>query len=172
MNQFPIRTVFAFVEYFGLRIEFRDDLPAHNAGYLDPHEEPQYIAINRNLPICEQEFTAAHELCHCISQHNRPRRKYRHRLLDRQYKSKAAQTMLSYQRHIVNRMIPMETEADMVAMSAMLQYAPPSHLLEFLRRHPEKKWLCLYVTADFLIRLPFRLMKAIFTRLLYARAEP
>ena len=69
MNLRPKYTIDDVTGYFGLQVEYRDDLPANNGGYLDPAYEPSYIAVNRNLPRCEQVFTLAHELGHYVKHH-------------------------------------------------------------------------------------------------------
>jgi hypothetical protein len=171
MNQPPIRTISDVADYFGLRIELRDDLPANSGGYLDSHKEPQYIAVNRNLPLCEQIFTIAHEICHYINHHNKPRRKYRNRLLDRQYTSRRAKFLVRCMRQGVNRFLPIETEADMFAMSWLIYFGTPEDRREFIDRHPEKTWLFFAVTIDALIRMPFRYIKFGFQKLLLAQTK-
>ncbi len=170
MNQQPIRTIFDLAKFYGLNVEFLD-LPASNAGYLDPHDDPRYIAVNRNLPHSEQVFTVAHELCHYISDHKRPRRKYPNRLLNQQYQSRRAQLIVNFYRYILNKLLPPEREADMFAMSWLVQYGGGNNLREFIDRHPEKLWMCIFVTADALVRLPYRLTKGILTKLLFAQTQ-
>jgi Zn-dependent peptidase ImmA (M78 family) len=171
MNLKPIRTIFDLAEYYGLRIEFHDDLPANNAGFLDSADEPQFIAVNRNLPHCEHVFTIAHEMCHLISDHKRPRRKYRNRLLNGQYNNRHIKVCVRFVRKFTNRILPIEREADMFAMSWLVQRECGMVLQEFLDRHPEKTRLCTFVMADALVRLPFRIVKAIFGKLLLAQAR-
>jgi len=168
MNPKPIHTIFDLANFYGLGIEYLD-LPANNAGYLDPHDDPQYIAVNHNLPHCEQEFTIAHELCHYISDHKRPRRKYPNRWLNQKYKSRNVQFFVNFQRRIVNKILPPEREADMFAMSWLVQYGGVKNLIEFNNRHPEKVWLWMFVTVDVLVRMPYRLIKGILTKLLFAQ---
>jgi hypothetical protein len=168
MNPQPIRTIFDLAAFFGLSIELLD-LPANNAGYLDPHNDPQYIAVNSNLPHCEQVFTVAHELCHYISDHKRYRRIYPQRFLNQQYKSRLAQRFFRYFRHILNRILPAEQEADMFAMSWLVKFDGGKHLKEFIDRHPEKFWLCMFISADAFVRLPYRLFKLLFTKLIFAQ---
>jgi hypothetical protein len=157
----PIRTIYDLVEYHGLDIEFLD-LPASNAGYLDPHGEPRYIALNRNLPHCEQVFTAAHEFCHYISDHKSPRRKFRNPVLNYKGNSKRAKLFVRSVRQFTNRVLPVELEADMFAMSWLVQSRSITDLKAFIERHPEKFWLCMYVEIEAMIKMPFRLIKAIF----------
>lgn len=163
-------TIFDLADYFGLRIEYHD-LPATNAGFLDPDDEKQFIAVNRNLPHCEHVFTIAHELCHVISDHERPRRKYRSRLLEGQYESRSVKKYIHLLRYIMNKILPIEREADMFAMSWLVQREGGKVLLEFLDRHPEKKWLFTFILLDCLVRLPFRLVKTLFGKLLLAQAK-
>jgi hypothetical protein len=170
MNQRPIRTIFDLVGYYGLTVEFLD-LPAKNAGYLDPDDEPRYIALNRNLPHCEQVFTAAHELCHCISQHRKPRRNYRSRVLNHKGKSRRVQVFVRFQRRFVNRILPIEREANMFAMSWLVQMDPLTDLLKFLRRHPGKIWLCLFAATSSLIFKPFHCIKLALGRLLLPQPQ-
>jgi hypothetical protein len=170
MNPPPIRNIFDLTRFYGLSVEFLE-LPASNAGYLDPHDDPQYIAVNRNLPPCEQDFTIAHELCHYISDHKRPRRRYRNRLLNQRFKSRRLRSYVRYVRYIVYKFLPPEIEADMFAMSWMIQYGGRIKLGEFMERHPEKTWLCAFATMNALVRLPFRLIKLFSTKLLPAQPE-
>jgi hypothetical protein len=170
MNPQPIRTIFDLAKFYGLSIELLD-LPANNAGYLDPHDDPQYIAVNRNLPHCEQVFTIAHEICHYISDHKRPRRKYPNRLLNQQYKSRLAQLFVRDLRYTLNKILPAEREADMFAMSWLVQFGGGKDLKEFIDRHPEKTWLCMFISVNALVRMPFRIAKAIFGKLLFAQTK-
>jgi len=50
MNPRPIRPIYYFVEYFGLAINYSDDLPDNVYGMLHDSEEPRFIAVKRNLP--------------------------------------------------------------------------------------------------------------------------
>jgi hypothetical protein len=170
MNPQPIRTIFDLAKYYGLSIELLD-LSASNAGYLDPHDDPQYIAVNRNLPHCEQVFTVAHELCHYISDHKRPRRKYPKRFLNRQYKSRFAQLCIRDLRYFLNKILPPELEADMFAMSCLVQFGGGTDLKEFIDRHPEKFWLWMFVALDTFVRLPYRLGKTIIIKFLFAQTK-
>ena len=167
MNSPPIRTIYYLAEFYGLSIELLD-LPANNAGYLDPHDDPQYIAVNRNLPHCEQVFTIAHELCLYISDHKSPRRRFPGRLLNGQHQSRLAKKSVRYLRFIVNKILTREREADMFAMSWLVQYGGVKYLKEFNDRHPEKIRLWMFITADAFVRMPFRIVKAIFRKLLLA----
>ncbi|MGD1089790.1 MAG: ImmA/IrrE family metallo-endopeptidase [Verrucomicrobiota bacterium] len=168
MNPQRIHTIFDLAEYFGLRIELLD-LPANNAGYLASNDE--YIAVNRNLPHCEQVFTAAHELCHYISDHKGPRRKYRSWLLNQKFENYHARLFVRFLRHVVNHILPIEREADMFAMSWLVHFGGYKLLNQFLERHPEKFWLCAYVTVNGLIKLPFRLVKSFAAKLRFAQDE-
>jgi Zn-dependent peptidase ImmA (M78 family) len=170
MKPKPIHSIFDFAEFYGLRIEHHD-LPANNGGFLDRDNEPQFIAVNRNHPHYEQVFTIAHEICHFISDHKRPRRKFRNRLLDRQYQSPTAKSCARFVRRFTGKVLPIEREADMFAMSWLVQREGGKVLMEFLRRHPEKQWLCIYVSADSFVRMPFRLVKAIFGQLRLAQSR-
>ena len=142
MNAPRTLTIYELIDFYGLHVELLD-LPANNAGYLDPNDE--YIAVNRNLPNCEQVFTIAHELCHYISDHKKPRRKYRNPWLNKQFQSHNAKLLVRFTRMVVNKMVPIEREADMFAMSWMAQYGGPKLLMEFMELHPEKFWLCAFV---------------------------
>ena len=171
MNPPPIRTIFDLADYFGLRIDFRDDLPANNAGFLPSADEPQYIAVNPGLPHCEQVFTIAHELCHFLSDHKRPHRKFRSRLLNGQYKSRRLKIWVASVRIFTNKMLPRELEADMFAMSWLVQREGGKVLKEFIDRHPEKTWLYLLVAMDSLVRLPFRIVKSVVGKLIMPQTK-
>jgi hypothetical protein len=116
-------------------------------------------------------FTVAHEICHYVSQHNRTRRKYRNRLLDHQYKSRRAKILIRYMRYLTNRILSIETEANMFGMSALVQIGPATDLKAYLERHPEKIWSCLFIVMDCLVKMPFRFIKRIFENLLLARTR-
>jgi hypothetical protein len=166
MNQRLKYTIYDMPGYFGLKIEYRDDLPATNAGYLDPADEPQYIAINRNLPCCEQAFTIGHEICHFLKHHNVSRRNFNSRLLNSQWKSRRAKTYVRYLRYFTNKLLPIEFEADMYAVSLLFELGAVDDLKDYLQLHPEKTWLALYVVTHRLVRLPFQLVKKGITKLL------
>ena len=166
MTTQPRYAIYDMPGYFGLKIEYRDDLPADNAGYLDPAYEPQYIAINRNLPRCEQAFTIGHELCHFLKHNNVTRRNFNVRLLNHQWESRRAKTYARYVRQITHKLLPIEFEADMYAVSMLFELGAVNDLKAYLDLHPEKTWLFLYVVTHRLIRLPFRLIKLAFTKLL------
>lgn len=170
MNPQPVRTICDLASFYGLSVELLD-LPANNAGYLDPHDDPQYIAVNRNLPQCEQVFTVAHELCHYISDHKRPRRRYPNQFLNQQYESRPAKLFVRDVRYLLNKIVPPEREADMFAMSWLVQSGDRKNLKEFIDRHPEKSWLFLFVTLDTLVRFPYRLIKAMLAKLGSAQPE-
>jgi hypothetical protein len=104
-------------------------------------------------------FTIAHEICHLISNHKRPRRKFRNRLIDRQYQAPAAKIWVRFMRQFTSRVLPIEREADLFAMSWLVTHEGGKILQQFLDRHPEKTLMCLFVMADALVRLPFRLIK-------------
>jgi hypothetical protein len=74
-------------------------------------------------------------------------------------------------RIITCRILPIEREADMFAMSWLVQREGGKVWLEFLDRHPEKKWLFRFILVDALVRLPFRLVKTLFGKLLLAQAK-
>jgi IrrE N-terminal-like domain len=138
MNQRPIRTVEDMPGYFGLQIEYRDDLPANNAGYLDPHDEPQYIALNRNLPHCEQAFTIAHELGHYLRHHNQPRRRFFPGVLDREYQSERIADLACRTRRTLYLIFTKEWEADLYAFCLLFNIGAGDDLKAYLERHPEK----------------------------------
>jgi hypothetical protein len=105
------------------------------------------------------------------SDHKRLRRKYRSRLLKGQYESRPVKKFIRFLRYITNKILPIEREADMFAMSWLVQREGGKVLLEFLDRHPEKKWLFRFILVHSLVRLPFRLVKTLFGKLLLAQAK-
>jgi hypothetical protein len=162
----PIRTVEDMPGYFGLQIEYRDDLPPDNAGFLDPSAEPQYIAINRNLPHCEQAFTIAHELGHYVNHHNRPPRRYFPAILDRQYKSKRIHYVVSHTSRFLHYKYGKEWQADLYAFVLLITIGAAKDLTEYLERHPAQwKWACLALLVIFVKGFP-RMPKNLFLRFL------
>lgn len=153
--------MFELAEYYGLKVLVLSDLPDNVAGFLDNRDEPQYIAVNGNLPLCEQIFTVGHELCHYLSRHNRAPRKYRNRVLDSHFKSKGARVFVRFVRRFTNRVFSAETEADMFAIGAMIQIGPPNELRNFLRCHPEKTRLFIYQTVVLTFGRPIHFIKAV-----------
>ena len=166
MNLRPKYTIYDMPGYFGLKIEYRDDLPADNAGFLHDADEPLFIAINRSLPRCEQAFTIGHELCHFLKHQNRPRRNFNIRLLNHPWESRRAKTYARYVRKILHIFLPVEFEADLFAVGMLFELGAMEELKAYLELHPEKIWLCLYVVTHRLVRLPFRLIKLAFGKLL------
>jgi hypothetical protein len=167
MNQRPqIPKIEDFPGYFGLKIEYRDDLPDNNAGFLDPDDEPQYIAINRNLPHCEQAFTIAHELGHYVKHHNRPPLKYFPCILDRQYKSKRVNYVASHTNRFVHYKYGKEWQADLYALVFLITIGATKDLTEYLERHPhQRKWFFLSLLVIIVKDFP-RIIKNLFLRFL------
>lgn len=137
-----IRTIEDAPGYFGLQIEYRDDLPANNAGYLDAQEEPQYIAVNRNLPHCEQAFTIAHELGHYLKHHNQPRRRFFPGVLDRKYQSQRVADVANRTRRSLYFIFTKEWEADLYAFCLLFNIGAGNDIKAYLERHPEKMRMC------------------------------
>jgi len=138
MNQQPIRTIEDGAAYFGLQIEYRDDLPPNNAGFLPSSDEPQYIAVNSNLPHYEQKFTIAHELGHYLNLHNRPHRIYFSALFAREYQSKLVAFVVSLVRRVVYLIFTEELEADLYAFSLLMIFGAIDDLEAYMKRHPIK----------------------------------
>ena len=161
MNPPPIRTIEDMAGYFGLQIEYRDDLPPDNAGFLDHNDEPQYIAVNSNLPHCEQAFTIAHELGHYVKHHNRPRRRYFPGVLDREYQSKRVAQVASHTHRFVYFKFNKEWEADLYAFLLLINLGVAKDLTAYLERHPKKtKLFCLALAVSFVMGFP-RIIKGL-----------
>lgn len=159
MNQRRPMTVEGLAtEYFRLALEHRTDLPDSVGGYLDPATCPSFIAVNANQPRCEQLFTIGHELGHYIRDHNRSRRKFQHWLLDLRCETRIGKLYVRYMRHLINRFLPREAEADLIAVHVMQCFAPQTEVRAFLERHPDKIWMFTWSTLVFCSRHPYRFM--------------
>ena len=139
----PIRNIEDMPGYFGLQIEYRDDLPPDNAGFLDDHDEPHYIAVNSNLPHCEQAFTIGHELGHYVKHHNRPRRRHFPAVLDREYQSQKVAYVASHTRRFVYFNFNKEWEADLYSFLLLINIGAAKDVTAYLERHPQKTKLFL-----------------------------
>ena len=164
MKPSPIRKIEDMPGYFGLQIEYRDDLPPDNAGFLDEHDEPQYIAVNSSLPHCEQAFTIGHELGHYVKHHNRPRHRYFPALFDREYQSKRVAHVVSHTRRFVQFKFNKEWEADLYAFLLLITIGAVNDLKAYLERHPKKTRLfVLASTVIFFMAIP-RIIKGLFLK--------
>jgi hypothetical protein len=138
MNQPPKHIIDDGAAFFGLQIEYRDDLPPDNAGFLPPDDEPQYIAVNSNLPHYEQKFTIAHELGHYLNRHKRQHRIFFPALFDREYQSKLVSFLVSLIRRVVYLTFTEELEADIYAFFLLMVLGAFDDLEAYMKRHPIK----------------------------------
>jgi len=169
MNQRPKRTIFDLTEYFDLRVELRYDLPANNGGYLDPHDDPKYIAVNRNLPPCEQTFTIAHELAHYLLHHNRQRPRHLvwvPDLVDRHCQSPRVSRITGLLRRCTFKLFTIEWEADLYTLFLLFEIGAVDDLQAYVKRHPERTRLFALVSTLCLIKGTPRIIKALLLKLL------
>ena len=61
----PKLTIFDVAKNAGLQVENSAGLPAKCDAFLDPHEKPNFIAVNRDLPHSEKLYAIARELGRC-----------------------------------------------------------------------------------------------------------
>jgi hypothetical protein len=158
------RTIQDFAHYFGLKIEYRDDLPPSNAGFLDPRDEPQYIAVNSKLPNCEQTFTIAHELGHYVKHHNQPRHRYFPELLDREYQSKTFAFVASRTRRFIYFKFNQEWEADLYAFLLLINIGAGRDLSAYVERHPQKTKLYALTLGVSIVKGFPRIVKGLFLK--------
>ena len=52
----------------GLPVEYLENSPANFAGFLDWHNDPRFIAVNRELPAHEQAWFIAQQIAVCAQQ--------------------------------------------------------------------------------------------------------
>lgn len=145
-----------FAGYLGLAIERVTGLPDHWAGMLDSRPDPRFIAVNANLPRCEQVFTIAHEIGHCIRDHQRQRRRFCHWLLDRECTTRPGRLYVRLLRALVARSFSRETEANLIAVSIMVRLGLAADIRAYLDRHPEQAWMFIYVGAHQWVKHPLR----------------
>ena len=146
------RTIFERLEYFGLTTEYADGLPANVCGCLDPHEDPRFIMINRNLPRSEQSFTIAHELAHYTLHHRRcrfPITTLCIMLLSRMSKFQWAKQLANRLRRFVRAFF--EIEANLSAICILISCDAMDDLRDYLKHHPEKKLLFLFACFAFVV---------------------
>jgi hypothetical protein len=164
MNPAPIRTIEDMPGYLGLHIEYRDDLPPDNAGFLDEHDEPQYIAVNSSLPHCEQAFTIGHELGHYVKHHNRPLRRYFPAVLDREYQSQKATYVATHIRRFLYFKFDKEWQADLYAFCLLFTIGAGNDIKAYLNRHPVKMRMCLLAAMFCFIKGFPRIIKGLFLK--------
>jgi hypothetical protein len=158
------RTIEDFADYFGLKIEYRDDLPPSNAGFLDPCDEPQYIAVNSLLPNCEQAFTIAHELGHYVKHHNQPRHRHFPEVFDREYQSKKIAFVASRIRRFIYFKFNREWEADLYAFLLLINIGAAKDLSAYVERHPRKAKLYALSLGMSIVKGFPRIVKGLFLK--------
>ncbi len=162
-QQRPLK-VHDFAAYFGLSIEYRDDLPDGVCGFLDPHPDPRYIAVNARMPEFDQMFTVAHEIGHLILT-GCPRWP---RLLDKRWRYFPLDYWARFSRKILYGRIGQELLADMVALFLMAGCGHRTELLAVLERYPNKGPWFLFVVVTSLVRnlpkLPYILVRRLLNR--------
>jgi hypothetical protein len=57
-----------FAQYSGLPVVDMPDCPPNYPGFLDPNNEPRFIAVNRNLAPHEQAWFIARQVAFCAQQ--------------------------------------------------------------------------------------------------------
>jgi len=65
----------------GLPVEYWESCPAKLAGFLDSHDDPRFITVNRDLPAHEQAWFIARQIAFCAQ-----RRRCNSSALDRPWK--------------------------------------------------------------------------------------
>jgi hypothetical protein len=58
-------------ERAGLPVEYLENIPKNCDGFLDWHDDPRFIAVNRNLPAHEQVLFIARQLATCAQKQRR-----------------------------------------------------------------------------------------------------
>jgi hypothetical protein len=160
-RKWVLHTIEDMPGYFGLQIEYRDDLPANNAGYLDPAEEPQYIAVNRNLPHCEHAFTVAHELGHYVLHVGRKPRNFLPGYLNFAWQSKPLAGSARTTERWLRRYFNQEWQADLYAFCLMFNLGEANDLKAFVERHPGKMWLYFLATTICFVKAIPRIIKGL-----------
>jgi len=138
-------TIYDVVEHFGLVLELHHDLPDSAAGFLDRSPEPKFIAVNANLPKCEQVFTIAHELGHYVKHPDRSALRYRPWYLDRPWKSPRMIRVSMLAERYIARWFNIERQADLWALSVLLNIGAVDEMRAWLEHHPEKAALVFLV---------------------------
>jgi len=139
-------TIFDVAEHFGLAVELRHDLPDCVAGFLDRNPEPQFIAVNANLPRFEQVFTIAHELGHYVKHRSCAPLSLVPPWLNLPWKSARMQRLLTTWQRCVNRSLGMEWQADLWALCALFRLGAAHEVRAWLAHHPERSGLVLLVS--------------------------
>jgi len=114
----------------GLPVEYLDSLPQSVAGFLDGHNEPRFIAVNRQLPPHDQAFFIARQIASIA--HNQ--RLYS-LVLDRPWKWA---TLDAAPDDLKEKVIQLDTESR--AHWLMLGYATGDEFRAFVRASPKRIW--------------------------------
>ena len=135
-------TIHRLAASFGLTIEYLD-LPAKVCGYLDPHDEPRYIAVNRSLPRSEEVFTIAHEIAHHEMRlisilRNKPVPKYSQPKTEQEMQFQLCHIFADEYRRNNRKLSMSESAVDNWAMVWLLIIGATDDLSAYLKSHPEK----------------------------------
>lgn len=136
-------------QYFGLGIEFSDELPAGVHGLLDASGDPRFIVVNSNTPLFEQQFTIAHELAHHVL--HSPLRQVTPGawIVNQKWPRLLPRPIERRLRLAMPLIIDRECQADIWAMCLLLRLGHGDTLQYFLEHHPRRRfwfWLALFVS--------------------------
>jgi len=132
MSSAPCHSIRDLAAYFGLEIEYLDDPEVEVLGFLDPSEEPRYIAVRRGLEPIEEEFTIAHEIGHYLLHPGKRARKLSWPLWSLPLDLKLYQFFVRAHRMEVHRTLGCEAQADIWAVAILYRLGKYGQLARFV----------------------------------------
>jgi hypothetical protein len=126
-KMFPL-SLLDLPKQWNLTLEYLDGMPARLDGYLDHHQDPRFIAVNRALPAPELAYIVARELSRCGQS-----RRLNSFLLCSPKKWKLLEGAPSRTRE---QLCKLDLEGRTLMMMSL--FAPSADNLGFIRLHPKK----------------------------------
>lgn len=128
LNIRPKFTMPEVVHKSGLQVVYFDGVSPAFAGFLDPHDYPRYIAVNRNVPPEDQVFAVARELGYCAQD-----RRQNSLALDRPWKWRLFDDAPEEIQQKIS-----ELDAECRAQLFMMAFATGDQFRAFVKKYPKK----------------------------------
>ena len=124
----PQFTIFEIAHRTGLPIEYLDNMPVKFDAWLDPHETPRFISVNRNLSQDEKVFAVTRELGFYAQQQRRDSL-----ILNRPWKWAMLDAAPEPLKHKISTL-----DAEFRGHWLMFYFATGDEFRAYVKRHPKK----------------------------------